>query len=245
MRLGTLGTIMNVVTADPNASSGSGKTVMRLVVGGSMVLITLATLTTVTGCSQHRTQNAATIASPQTAPMVFDHNANNNFDNQASRNQGAWGGVYMSKAELATPTTNIVDIDAIPKMRHDASMQPWLAKFEGSTQGKTGFFTTNGKKLYDDSCAGCHMPTGDGAQGAGYYPPLANNSKMESKYYIISVIINGLRGMPSFHSMMSDAQIAAVTQYVHSDLNPFTDTITPANVAQLRHEFPPGSDPSE
>jgi len=111
--------------------------------------------------------------------------------------------------------------------------------------GKTGFFTTNGKKLYDDSCAGCHMHKGDGAYGAGYYPPLADNSKMQSKYYIISVVINGMRGMPSFHRMMSDEQIAAVTQYVHSDLNNFTDTVTTANVAQLRHDFPPGSDPSE
>ena len=87
--------------------------------------------------------------------------------------------------------------------------------------------------------------TGKGAQGAGYYPPLADNSKMQSKYYIISVVVNGLRGMPSFHSMMSDEQIAAVTQYVHSDLNKFTDKVTDANVAQLRHDFPPGSDPSE
>ncbi len=89
------------------------------------------------------------------------------------------------------------------------------------------------------------MEDGKGAQGAGYYPPLADNSKMESKYYIISVTINGLRGMPGFHSMMNDQQIAAVTQYVHSDLNNYTDTVTAANVAQLRHEFPPGSDPSE
>lgn len=89
------------------------------------------------------------------------------------------------------------------------------------------------------------MQKGDGAYGAGYYPSLANNSKMQSKYYIIRVLINGLRGIPSFHSMMNDAQIAAVTQYVHSDLNNFTDTVTTANVAQLRHDFPPGSDPSD
>ncbi|MFP3455507.1 cytochrome c [Psychrobacter sp. SIMBA_152] len=214
---------------------------MKLIVGGSTALITLTTLTTLSGCSQNRTQNAATIANPQTAPMIFDKN----FDNQASRNQGAWGGVYMFKEELAEPASNIVDISSISKMSDDASLQKWLAKFEGSTQGKTGFFTTNGKKLYDDSCAGCHMQKGEGAQGAGYYPPLANNSKMQSKYYIISVVINGLRGMPSFHRMMSDEQIAAVTQYVHSDLNIFTDIVTPANVAQLRHDFPPGSDPSE
>ncbi|MFP3457796.1 cytochrome c, partial [Psychrobacter sp. SIMBA_152] len=93
----------------------------------------------------YKAENVATIANPQTAPMIFDKN----FDNQASRNQGAWGGVYMSKAELAEPTTNIVDIRSIPKMSEDASMQQWLTKFEGSIQGKTGFLTTNGKKLYD------------------------------------------------------------------------------------------------
>lgn len=238
MRLSTLGTVMNIVVVNPikpSTSLSSGKAITMLMVGGSIALTTLP------GCSQNRTKNTATIANPQTAPMVFD----NNFDNQASRNQGAWGGVYMSKAELAEPTRNIVDVRSIPKMSDDASMQKWLTKFEGSTQGKTGFFTTNGKKLYDDSCAGCHMQKGKGAQGAGYYPPLANNSKMQSKYYIISVLINGLRGMPSFHRMMNDEQIAAVTQYVHSDLNSFTDTVTPANVAQLRHDFPPGSDPSE
>lgn len=225
---------MNVVTANPmrpSSSLRSSKAIMTLMVGGSIALITLS------GCSQNRTKNAATIASQQTAPMVFD--------NQASRNQGAWGGVYMSKNELAEPTSNIVDVRSIPNMSEDGSMQQWLTKFEGSIQGKTGFLTTNGKKLYDDSCAGCHMQKGEGAQGAGYYPPLANNSKMQSKYYIISVVINGLRGMPSFHHMMSDEQIAAVTQYVHSDLNNFTVTVTTANVAQLRHEFPPGSDPSE
>ncbi|WP_114700683.1 c-type cytochrome [Psychrobacter proteolyticus] len=226
------------MTANPIKSSSSlssGKAIITVIIGGSIVLTTLS------GCSQNRTKNTATIANPQTAPMVFD----NNFENQASRNQGAWGGVYMSKNELAEPTSNIVDVRSIPKMSDDASLQKWLTKFEGSIQGKTGFFTTNGKKLYDDSCAGCHMRKGEGAQGAGYYPPLANNSKMESKYYIISVLINGLRGMPSFHRMMSDEQIAAVTQYVHSDLNNFTDKVTTANVSQLRHDFPPGSDPSE
>lgn len=197
-------------------------------IGGSTVL---------SGCSQYNKDNAVTIASKQAAPLVFD--------DQASRNNGAWGAVYMSKEELRAPKINIVDVDSQPTMATDVNLQKWLAKFEGSLQGKTGFMTTSGKKLYDDSCAGCHMQKGEGAQGAGYYPPLANNSKMESKYYIISAVINGLRGMPAFHSMMNDQQIAAVTQYVHSDLNAFTDTVTAANVAQLRHEFPPGSDPSE
>ena len=203
--------------------------VMILTIGGTVAL---------SGCSQYKkdqtAHSTATLASQQQATQMV-------FDNQASRNNGAWGAVYMTKEELRSPKTNIVDVSSLPTMAEDASLQKWLTKFEG----KNGFITTNGKKLYDDSCAGCHMQDGKGAQGAGYYPPLAENSKMESKYYIISVVMNGLRGMPSFHSMMSDEQIAAVTQYVHSGLNKFTDTVTAANVAQLRHDFPPGSDPSE
>ena len=201
------------------------------------LIVSLLSVGALSSCSQYNEPSAATIAGQQATPMIFD--------NQSSRNNGAWGAVYMSKEELTRPPMNIVDVSKIPKMSDDANLQKWLAKFEGSAQGKTGFFTTNGKKLYDDSCAGCHMVKGEGAQGAGYYPPLANNSKMESKYYIISVVMNGLRGMPSFHSMMNDEQIAAVTQYVHSDLNNYTDTVTVDNVAQLRHDFPPGSDPSE
>lgn len=118
--------------------------VMMLSVGGTVTL---------SGCSRynkdHTEHTAATLANLQAAQILFD--------NQASRNNGAWGAVYMSKEELRSPQVNIVDVSSIPAMTEDASMQKWLAKFEGSSQGKTGFITTNGKKLYDDSCAGCHM----------------------------------------------------------------------------------------
>ncbi len=228
MNLGAVMDMMRLHPIEPSRPLKLCRTAIILVIGGAATL---------SACSSYTKEKATTIASQQSAPVIFD--------NQASRNNGAWGGVYMSKAALARPPMNIVNVSSIPKMQNDANLQKWLAKFEGSSQGKTGFFTMNGKKLYEDSCAGCHMQKGEGAQGAGYYPPLANNSKMQSKYYIISVVMNGLRGMPSFHSMMNDEQIAAVTQYVHSDLNKFTDTVTAANVAQLRHEFPPGADPSE
>lgn len=207
-----------------------------------IVILSIGGTVALSGCSQSTKANAVTLASQQQATQMV-------FDNQASRNNGAWGAVYMTKEALRLPRANIVDVSSLPKMAEDASLQKWLAKFEGSSEGgsknKHGFITTNGKKLYDDSCAGCHMQDGKGAKGAGYYPPLADNSKMQSKYYIISVVMNGLRGMPSFHNMMNDEQIAAVTQYVHSDLNHFSDTVTAANVTQLRHDFPPGSDPSE
>lgn len=147
----------------------------------------------------------------------------------------------MTREELTKPPVNIVNASSIPTMAEDPDLKKWEAKFEGTN----AFVTTDGEKLYHDSCAACHMHKGEGAIGAGYYPPLADNSKMESKYYIISILINGFRGMPSFHTMMNDEQMAAVTQYIRTDLNGYKDAVTAADVEQLRHANPPGSDPSD
>lgn len=216
----------------------------------AMILLSMGSAGVLLGCSQ-ADGNVETVASKQEAAQTVDY--------QASRNNGAWGGVLMSRDELAEPPTNIVDAGSLPTMAEDASLAKWQAKFEGAEvktrqenansqtafEYTNGFITNDGEKLYHDSCAGCHMHDGKGAIGAGYYPPLANNSKMQSKYYVIDILINGLRGMPSFHNMMNDEQMAAVTQYVHSELNNFTDTVTVDDVAQLRHDNPPGADPSE
>lgn len=200
-------------------------TVMLLSAMGSTALL---------GCSQ-QSDDVETVASIQEQDSITTN------DYQASRNTGAWGGVYMSREELAAPAVNIVDDSSLPDMENDPSIAEWEVKFEG----KNAFVTTDGKKLYHDSCAACHMHKGEGAYGAGYYPPLADNSKMQSKYYIIDILINGFRGMPSFHGMMNDEQMAAVTQYVVSDLNGFNDTVTAEDVAQLRHAKPPAGDPSD
>ncbi|WP_227674798.1 c-type cytochrome [Psychrobacter okhotskensis] len=200
----------------------------------TVVLLSAMSGAVLLGCSQH-SDDVETIASKQQA----DTEATTDY--QASRNNAAWGAVYMSREELTAPTVNIVDDSSLPSMDSDPSIAEWEAKFEGTN----AFVTTDGKKLYHDSCAGCHMHKGEGAYGAGYYPPLANNSKMQSKYYIIDILINGLRGMPSFHGMMNNEQIAAVTQYVHSELNNYTDTVTAEDVAELRHANPSAGDPSD
>lgn len=199
------------------------------------------TVATLTSCSS-TDADAPTIAEPavqaQNADAMDDPNV---YNDQSSRNDGAWGGVYMTREELTDPPVNIVDASAFPTIAEDPELQEWQAIF-----GTENSYSTNdGAKLYHESCAACHMHKGEGAIGAGYYPPLANNSKMESKYYVISILVNGLRGMPSFHTMMDDKQMAAVTQYVRSELNNYEDEVTAADVAQLRHDNPPGSDPSD
>ncbi len=100
----------------------------------------------------------------------------------------------------------------------------------------TRFGQRDGGALYAASCAGCHMPDGRGAVGAGAYPPLANNPKLEAAGYPVTVVLNGLRGMPGFGSQMDDAQVAAVVNWVRTNLgNAYAaDPARPEDVRSLR-----------
>ena len=82
----------------------------------------------------------------------------------------------------------------------------------------TRFGQREGSQLFAATCAGCHMPDGRGAEGAGRYPALAGNEKLENADYPVSVVLNGLRGMPGFATQMDDAQVAAVVNYVRTNL---------------------------
>jgi mono/diheme cytochrome c family protein len=79
-----------------------------------------------------------------------------------------------------------------------------------------GSFTseTDGKKLFESICQGCHMPDAKGAKGAGMYPVLAANPKLIAPAYPVYVVLNGLRGMPDIGKHLTDAQVAAVVNYV-------------------------------
>lgn len=97
------------------------------------------------------------------------------------------------------------------------------------------FTQTSGPDLYQTTCQGCHMEDAKGASGAGHYPPLAGNPKLISKYYMISVLVNGYHGMPRFSDQMSDNQIAELVNYVRSNFgNQFPDEATPDDVKMMR-----------
>ena len=100
------------------------------------------------------------------------------------------------------------------------------------------FTQTDGAALYRTTCQACHMEDGRGDSGAGEHPPLAGNPKLISKHFLAGVILTGYHGMPRFGHMMSDEQVAAVTNYVRSHFgNDYSNTITTDEVADLR---PPG-----
>lgn len=92
-----------------------------------------------------------------------------------------------------------------------------------------GITVTSGKDIYATLCAGCHMPEGEGAVGAGMYPALAGNEKLEYPDYAVFIIMNGYKAMPPFAHVLSDEQVAAVVNYLQSDLG---NTYEPAATAE-------------
>jgi mono/diheme cytochrome c family protein len=97
------------------------------------------------------------------------------------------------------------------------------------------FQQTTGEAIYRSLCQGCHMPQGEGAKGAGTYPSLARNKKLEAGGYAVYLVVNGQRGMPPFGEMMTDGQVAEVVNYVRTHFgNNFTDAVTAADVKQVR-----------
>jgi mono/diheme cytochrome c family protein len=91
----------------------------------------------------------------------------------------------------------------------------------------TRFLSQSGDTLYADICQGCHMANGEGAVGAGTYPPLARNPNLASAAYVLSYVVGGRKGMPSFASQLTDQQVAAVVNYVRTNFgNDYRDEVT-------------------
>jgi len=97
------------------------------------------------------------------------------------------------------------------------------------------FSEQTGEALYVNVCQACHMSGGEGAVGAGHYPPLAKNEKLSSGGYVLYVVLNGQKAMPPFARMMSDDQVAAVVNYVRTHFgNDYPDAVTAADVKTAR-----------
>jgi mono/diheme cytochrome c family protein len=98
-----------------------------------------------------------------------------------------------------------------------------------------------GAKVYAANCAGCHQATGIGRPPI--IPGLAGNQSVTATYptNVIGAVLNGLApwnhgpAMPSFAAGLSDAQIAAVTNYVRTSWgNTGTANATAGNVMAAR-----------
>ena len=97
------------------------------------------------------------------------------------------------------------------------------------------FRQQDGAALYRGICQGCHMPSGEGAVGAGSYPALACNAHLANAGYPVLVVLNGKNSMPGFAHMLSDAQVAAVVNYIRTHFgNAYAEAVSEADIAAAR-----------
>jgi mono/diheme cytochrome c family protein len=104
-----------------------------------------------------------------------------------------------------------------------------------AAQPAPGFAETDGAALYRAACQACHMPDGKGAVGAGAYPALSGNPRLIAAPYAIALVLHGRAAMPGMGRFLSDAQVAAVVQFIRTDLgNGISGPVRPAEVASQR-----------
>ena len=97
------------------------------------------------------------------------------------------------------------------------------------------FAMQGGEAVYRGVCQGCHMADARGASGAGTYPALAGNPKLAEGGYVLSMVMNGHRGMPPFRGHFTNVQVADVVNYVRSHFgNHYKGKVTEADVQALR-----------
>lgn len=100
-----------------------------------------------------------------------------------------------------------------------------------------------GERVFTQSCAACHQPTGAGVKGA--FPPLAKSDFLNAnKLRAIETVKNGLTGkvtvngeeydgvMPALG--LSDANIANVLTYIYNSWGNSKKVVTPAEVAAVK-----------
>jgi mono/diheme cytochrome c family protein len=104
-----------------------------------------------------------------------------------------------------------------------------------SMSGPSMFKQQDGAALFQAICQGCHMPDARGASGAAAYPALAHNDRLAAAAYPVITVLKGRKGMPSLASYLSDAQVAAVVNYVRTHFdNAYTDVVSDTMVARER-----------
>ena len=97
------------------------------------------------------------------------------------------------------------------------------------------FSFQGGKAIFTNICQGCHMPQAQGAVGAGMYPALAKNEKLEVAGYPVAVVVHGQKAMPAFGPLLNDQQIADVVNYVRTNFgNKYKDKVSAADVKAQR-----------
>jgi mono/diheme cytochrome c family protein len=148
---------------------------------------------------------------------------------------------YVEAKRLTYRAAVLLAVGVVPLLSAaaDAQSNPGAPKAAVFSPGFR-FVEPDGESLYRQVCSACHMMDGKGASGAGTFPSLANDSRLQASGYPLYVVTNGLHGMPPLGAFMSDEQVAAVVNYVRTHFgNDYQDAVTATDAKAAR---PSGQD---
>jgi mono/diheme cytochrome c family protein len=95
-------------------------------------------------------------------------------------------------------------------------------------------FLAEGEQIVESVCLSCHQPGGAGIEGQ--FPALAGNPfvTLDDPTAVISTVLRGRGGMPTFASSYSDEQIAAILTYIRTSWGNNASPVTAEQVATVR-----------
>lgn len=105
--------------------------------------------------------------------------------------------------------------------------------------------SVDGKQLYANACVACHQATGQGLPGV--FPPLADSEWVKGEPKVLAqLVLHGMNGpitvkgqqyqgaMPAFAEQFSDAELAAVFNFIRHEWGNEAEAVTPELVAEAR-----------
>jgi mono/diheme cytochrome c family protein len=99
--------------------------------------------------------------------------------------------------------------------------------------GQASAQAVDGKAVFAANCAACHQASGAGIPGA--FPALkANKFVLGDGSAVISTVLKGRGGMPTFADSIDDAHLAAVITYIRASWGNTAGAVSTADVAGVR-----------
>lgn len=143
----------------------------------------------------------------------------------------------LTKSDIAAIVTYLRSVPAIegdlPKLAGPAPAAPHLARIDDPV----------GRRIFEDNCVSCHAWTGAGAVVGTTQLTGVRAVNDPSADNVVQMILGGAGRpdtphpyMPSFNGVYSDAEIAAVANYVTARFGSTPSRVTPADVANLRQQ---------
>jgi cytochrome c6 len=104
---------------------------------------------------------------------------------------------------------------------------------------QAGAQTVDGKAVFAKNCAACHQASGAGIPGA--FPALKGNTFVQGDPgAVISTVLKGRAGMPTFATSIDDEKLAQVLSYIRQSWGNKADAVSAQEVQAVRSQSSAG-----